>query len=65
MIYNTYVMIKWVWHMNHYLVLGDMPGYADRFEVCANSKAEAESKVVGFGYTNVQAFDWNIQFHTL
>jgi hypothetical protein len=51
--------------MNHYLVLGDRPGYTDRFEVYADSATEAEGKVVGFGYTNVQAFDWNIQFRCL
>ena len=48
--------------MNHYLVLGDRDGYGDRFEVYANSKGEAEQEVIGFGYSNVKAFDWNIQF---
>lgn len=51
--------------MNHYLVLGDRPGYTDRFKVHADSATEAESKVARFGYTNVQAFAWSIQFSCL
>lgn len=46
-----------------YLVFGEMKdGTIDRFRVFANTEAEAETKVISFGYDSAKAFDWNIQY---
>lgn len=46
-----------------YLVFGEMKdGTIERFCVFANTEAEAEAKVISFGYDSAKAFNWNIQF---
>lgn len=46
-----------------YLVFGEMKdGTIDRFRIFANTEAEAEAKVISFGYDSAKAFDWDIQF---
>ena len=46
-----------------YLVFGELTdGTIDRFRIFADSEAEAEAKVLSFGYDSAKAFDWDIQF---
>lgn len=46
-----------------YIVFGKTKdGIIDRFHVFAANKAEAEAKVIGYGYDSAKAFEWDFLF---